>query len=147
MKAFCVTLLIVFTFSTSYSQRIFKFKIDNQDYNIEEKELNTLFANVFNSLIANNSTKDKYFTIWVGTFSEWKSYSSYGVWVYELYGNRIAKSSFQGSMPDHYLGWKSPGKPATGNPNELGNTAKRMSLFYYFFDRELIYYCTKQNVI
>lgn len=133
--------------SMCYAQRTFNFKIDQKDYSIDEKTLNDLFGNAFNDLIERKWTDNSHFSLWVKSYSDWKDESVKGIWIWDTIGDRISSNSFYGNMPAEYLGWKAPGKDATGNPNKKSNISRRMRFINISLSRQLIYYFTHKAIV
>lgn len=132
-----------------YAQRTFNFNIDHQQYSIDEKTLNDMFGDSFNSLVNNRSADNDKFKLWLKSFSDWKDIAADGVWSYEVYGDRLASSTYGGStknVPIKYLGWKAEGKPASGNGNKESNFPRRMQLLNGTLSKRIIFYFTKRDV-
>ena len=80
MKLFLISLLtLTLSCGICNAQRTFTYKIDQQVYSVEEQKLNDLFGAAFNKIVAYGATKDKYFDIWVHSYSQWKDYTVNGV--------------------------------------------------------------------
>jgi len=148
MKTLLTTFITVIVFSgIGHAQRSFKFNIDHQEYQIDEKSLNDLFGNAFNNLVQKGWADEKHFDLWVSSYNDWKDHIVTGVFNWETYGNRVASSSFTGDIPPEYLGWRASGKDATGNPNMKGNIPRRMALIRDALSNLLIYQFTHKVII
>lgn len=148
MKTIFILLVSICLCDNVYAQRMFNFKIDQQDYQIDEKSLNDLFGSSFNSLVQRGTTSEKHFDLWVRTYNEWKDQIIKGVFSWDTYGDHVSNSRFMGpDIPIEYLGWKAPGKEPTGNPNKESNTALRVQIINTWISRGLIYYFTKKVIV
>jgi hypothetical protein len=148
MKTLFISIVwLILGCSICAAQRTFSFKIDEQQYTIQEQKLNDLFGSAFNSMVQRGATSDKEFDLWARSFSHWKDNTANGTWIYETLGNRVSQITFLGSIDEVYLGWDPGHKEAKGNPNKEKNYGRRFAIMNTHMSREIIYFLTNKVII
>ncbi len=95
----------------------YKFKVDNNDFELDDNKLDSAFNDGFNQLVQSGYAKANDRNEWNQRYQTWKQQAGNGTYNIDMQGNALGGLSYNGKSPVAAgdLGIDKNGKPATSN--------------------------------